>query len=175
MAKKSTKLLASLLVSTIIISNTLFVYANDNVVALHFLLCDNLIEKDNDKNADFRDYVVRVNFLRPQISVDDDKNKYKVVSSKKEDHDDTEDEKDTDFTLNLLNMDLKQYKQELRNGEDLRSLLTKNEVTEEYDNNAFRIYKETLQKAVETNAITLEEMNKLLEQYIINTSVVNNL
>ncbi len=174
MAKKSAKLIASLLVSTIIISNTLFVYANDNVVAFHFLLCDTLSDNDKEKDIDLGEYAVRASFLRPQLSIDDDKNKYKVVSSKKE-KDDAEDDSDVDFTLNLLEMDLNQYKQELKNGEDLRSLLTKNEKTEEYDNKAFTIYKDILQKAVNTNAITQEEMSSLLEQYIINTSVVNNL
>ncbi len=169
MAKKPAKIIASILVSTIIVSNSLFVYANDNVVAVHFLLCDT-IEKESD--TDLRDYVVRANFVRPQISLNDDKNKYKVVVSDKEKKNDDD---DLDFTLNLLNMDLKQYKQELRNGEDLRSLLVKHEVAEQYDNKAFATYKATLAKAVENNAITELEMNELLVKYIENVYVVNNL
>ncbi len=166
MIKKSVQVATGVLLSTILFSNGIFVYANDSAVFEYInniTVCDkDIINNNNDK------HIVIMNILRPnQIIYNDDKNKYLKTEEEK---DDDNNDNDND-TLGLLNMTMDEYREQLKNGENLQSLLEKNNVTEQFKSQMFENYENILETAVKNNSITKDEMYALLEKFEENQKI----
>ncbi len=138
MAKKSSKLFAGVLVSTIIISNCLFVYAKD-FDTYEFVTYD---ESDNYDKLNINSLTLKLNSSA-------------VLKNSGNEN----------LVLSLLNMNIDQYKNELKNGEDLHSLLEKSNLKNDFLNSAYHEYKQILENAVQSGSITLSEMDTLLNNY----------
>ncbi len=134
MAKKSSKLFAGVLVSSILVSNCLFVYAKD-IDAFEYVAYD---DKDKSDKLNIRSISLKLNPITNT---------------------------DNHTVLTLLNMNVADYKNQLKNGEELYSLLDKANAKPQYLDAAYLEYKQILENAVEGNAITSDEMQNLLSTY----------
>ncbi len=158
MRKKTMKVITSVLVSTIIVSNCLFVYASEPVLS----------------NSEISKNIVHINRMNLSclVSLTDEERLRKLLENLSEQN--YEDKPDEDYVLSLLNIDnIKSYKQQLKDGNSLRSLLDEQQLSEEYDNTVFNNYKSILENAVAKNAITENEMLSLLQKQKQNMELLN--
>lgn len=169
---RKTKKVVSVVISFIVLTNATFVYADDiKFVNRHTL---NIVSKniENDKVENINNN----NNRKPKINVInnryfvyyDDRNKYAIVETEEED-----DDTNKDYILNMLNLSYNEYKNELKRGESLQSLLEKNNATTKYNSKKYDDYISILQNAVDNNAISKDEMDKLLSDYIKNIETLS--
>lgn len=154
MHKKIIKTFAVVMTFTLMFTNSVFANAP--------------ILNDKMPSSDLGKYLVHYNALSAQRAyyiTNDKKDNTFIISDDSDDNDDDKKD-DSDFVLSLLEMNLKDYKSELKNGEDLRSLLEKNQITDAFDNHAYVEYKNILLNAVESGSISSSEMDNILENYV---------
>ncbi len=157
MKNKARKRVTSMVVAMLILSNSIFIYADEKKLIDHHGIADLTVnENDHCKPK------IRLNLINNrQFVLYDNKNEFTIDDTENTDDND----KDADTTLSLLNMNYNEYKNELKKGESLQTLLEKNEVTKKYNEYKYNEYKEILKNAVKNKAITQEEMDKLVKDY----------
>lgn len=163
MKNKTTRVMMSTVIAITILSNTILISTHEG----QFLVDKTVntiqdIHKDENNRPDSK---VRINLMNNrQFVYYDDKNKYEIKVS--------EENVDEDYILKLLNMSYDEYKNELKRGESLQSLLEKNNVTKIYNDRKYLEYANILENAVKNNAISQDEMYKLLNDYIKNIEAI---
>lgn len=155
MAKRTFKIITGVVLSTVLVSNTFFVYANSAVM----LSIENEKNKLQKISSIDKNVAKATNDAIKTLELEIEQSVVETVPQEQ-------------YVLSLLNMDKEQYREELRNGENLRTLLEKNGVTDEFDQSALSSYKNALNVAVTNNAITIDEMNQLLTTYVDNMKKV---
>lgn len=168
MRKKFLRTVSSMLVATVIFTG-------------HLSTCTTILFADeNNTNSNInsmpKDFLLHKNFAsaeRAFFVTNDNKNEVTVLVSKKDDENDEIDETKEEDALDILEMTLAQYKDELKTGQNFRSLLEEHQVTDLYDNKAYINYKQILSVAVENGAISESEFTTLLDSYIKNIEKIN--
>lgn len=155
MAKRTFKIITGVVLSTVLVSNTFFVYANSAVM----LSIENEKNKLQKISSIDKNVAKATNDAIKTLELEIEQSVVETVPQEQ-------------YVLSLLNMNKEQYREELRNGENLRTLLEKNGVTDEFDQSALSSYKNALNVAVTNNAITIDEMNQLLTTYVDNMKKV---
>lgn len=169
---------------------------NDNTsVDINISDCQNILKTAINNNDDVEEFipnkfdksknikkvldekVYKLNAIRDSSTysvISDKKNKLAiVVNDDDEDKDDDSNETDDDILLALVDMNLSDYKQELKAGANLRTLLDENQVSDSFDNKVYNDYKNILQNAVNNGAISLDEMNSILNNYVNTLELIN--
>lgn len=170
------------------VNNTL-VISDNTPVDMSFSSYNSLLESDVEKfvphgfdesnclKKALDEQVHKLNVIRASSAysvVSDKKNKLTVIINDDEDNDDDDSEKtDDDILLSLVDMNLCEYKQELKAGANLRTLLEENQVADSFDNKGYNDYKNILQTAVNNGAISLDEMNHILNNYVDTLELIN--
>lgn len=170
MRKNFLRTVTSMLVATVIFSS-------------HIITCTTVLFADENTinkniNPIPENFFLHRNFMsaeRAFFVTNDNKNEVTVLVSKKNDENDDIDDENIEDALDILEMTLPQYKDELKTGQDFRSLLEEHQVTDLYDNKAYISYKEILSVALENNAITETEFTNLLDSYVKNIEKINAL
>ncbi len=157
MKNKRKKRVTSMVVAVLILSNSVFLYADEKTLLDHHSIADLTINENDDCKPR-----IKINLINDrQFVLYNERNKLTIEDTDESDNK----EDDSDYTLSLLNMGYSDYKTQLKNGESLQTLLKKNDVIEKYNENKYVEYENILKNAVKNNAITDEDMTKLLADF----------